>query len=206
MAAGAGFFVTAGGSRPTDAAGCCGLPPASGAGCAGFSPGKAWRAGATGRVAPVGNLPFRAVISCQYRSFREMYPWPSDADGLSGWLAVMVSAFLVESPGKKTDTRVSGPASHPSPWQLTGVWHAGVVCRRWSSPVVGCSQSSLDFFDPFLGDLLPTPQLRNTRGGVAELRSCGVGKFWLWGFGDLSSSAVAGAWGAGFGETGLLLS
>ena len=31
-------------------------------------------------------------------------------------------------------------------------------------------------------------------------RSCGVEKFWLWGFGDLSGSAVAGAWGAGFGE------
>ena len=31
-------------------------------------------------------------------------------------------------------------------------------------------------------------------------RRCGVGKFWLWGFGDLSGSAVAGAWGAGFGE------
>ena len=32
------------------------------------------------------------------------------------------------------------------------------------------------------------------------MRSCGVGKFWLWGFGDLSGTAVAGAWGAGFGE------
>ena len=31
-------------------------------------------------------------------------------------------------------------------------------------------------------------------------RRCGVGKFWLWGFGDLSGTAVAGAWGAGFGE------